>query len=169
MTSHAPALRFPAFVLLAAALLLALPAQAQWKWRDGRGQIHISDLPPPRDIPEKDVLQKADPTGRKPPPAPAASPSDAAAAAAKPSTDPELEAKRRLAEQEQAAKKKADDDKLAAQRKENCRRAQEHLALLDSGQRVMRVNASGEREYLDDNTRAAEAKRTREVVASDCR
>ena len=34
------------------------PAAAQWKWKDARGQVVISDTPPPRDIPERDVLQK---------------------------------------------------------------------------------------------------------------
>ena len=29
-----------------------LPAAAQWKWRDKRGQVQYSDLPPPRDIPD---------------------------------------------------------------------------------------------------------------------
>ena len=35
-----------------------LPAAAQWKWKDARGQVVISDTPPPREIPDRDVLQK---------------------------------------------------------------------------------------------------------------
>ncbi|MGL6112100.1 MAG: DUF4124 domain-containing protein, partial [Rubrivivax sp.] len=58
-------------------LLLSAPAEAQWKWRDSRGQMHISDTPPPRDIPDKDVLQRAEVGARK-----AASPPAAAASAA---------------------------------------------------------------------------------------
>jgi hypothetical protein len=47
----------PALLAGLALLLAAAPASAQYKWRDARGQIHISDLPPPREVPDKDVLQ----------------------------------------------------------------------------------------------------------------
>ena len=82
---------------LALALALgafAMPAQAQWKWRDAKGQIHVSDLPPPRDIPDKDVLQRPAVVARA-----AAQAASAASApeAAKPGVDPELEARKRRA------------------------------------------------------------------------
>ena len=45
--------------LLAALLLcVALPAQAQWKWKDANGKVQYSDLPPPAGTPEKDILQR---------------------------------------------------------------------------------------------------------------
>jgi hypothetical protein len=153
-----------------AALSLAGEAQAQWKWRDGKGQVHISDIPPPRDIPDKDVMQRPEVVTRKP--VVAAAPASAAASAAvagKASVDPELEEKRRRAEQDQAAKAKAEEQKIAAVRKENCQRAQQQVATLDSGQRIARVKADGEREILDDEQRAKESRRAREVIASDCR
>lgn len=168
-----------AFWLAAALLLAVLPAQAQWKWKDSKGQTHISDLPPPRDIPDKDVLQRPAEIARKSPVASTAA-SDAAPAApvaqatasgptAKPRVDPEIEARRSRAEQEQKAKAKADEDKLAAQRAENCSRAKQQLAGLDSGMRLARVNDKGEREILDDKARAEEAQRARQVMASECR
>lgn len=149
-------------------LALALPAHAQWKWRDARGQITVSDTPPPRDIPTKDILQQPEVVVRRPmaPPAPA---SAASAVAAKPAADPVLEQRKLQAEQEQAARAKADEKQAAAARQDNCRRAQEQLATLDSGQRIARVKTNGEREYLDDTTRAQEAQRARQVIASDCR
>jgi type IV secretory pathway VirB10-like protein len=157
---------------LAALVLLALsaPADAQWKWRDSRGQIHISDIPPPRDIPDKDVLQRPEPVVRKPaPPPPPAAGASAAAAPGKAPVDPELEQRKRKAEQEQEAKTKADQQKAAAIRKDNCQRARDQLATLDSGQRIARIKADGEREILDDDTRAKEARRAREAIASECR
>jgi Domain of unknown function (DUF4124) len=152
-------------------LLLSAPAEAQWKWRDSRGQIHISDVPPPRDIPDKDVLQRAEIGARKPAPPPAAAASAAAAATApgKAPVDAELEDRKRKAEQEQAARAKADEKKAAATRADNCARAREQLATLDSGMRIARVRADGEREILDDNARAVESRRAREVMASECR
>ena len=38
--------------------LAALPAQAQWKWRDKSGQTQYSDLAPPAGTPEADILQR---------------------------------------------------------------------------------------------------------------
>ena len=152
-----------------ACLLLSTPAEAQWKWRDSRGQIHISDIPPPRDIPDKDVLQRPEVTVRKAAPAPLAVASAAASAPAKAPVDAELEERRKRTEQEQAARTEADKQKAAAVRKDNCQRAREQLATLDSGQRIARVKADGEREILDDSARAAEAKRARELMATECR
>jgi len=142
-----------------------VPAQAQWMWKDKEGRITASDLPPPRDVAEKDILQRPDLAARKP----AAAASAASAVAGKPAVDPQLEARRRSAEQEQAAKAKADEDKLAQQRAENCRRARGHLNALESGQRIARVNDKGEREVLDDKGRAEEMRRANEVIASDCK
>ena len=162
-----------AFWLAAALLLAVLPAQAQWKWKDGKGQTHISDLPPPRDVPEKDVLQRPNEIARKTAAAGAASAAEAApasaAAATKPRVDPEIEARRTRLEQEQKAKAKADEDKLAAQRAENCARARQQLAGVESGMRLARVNDKGEREILDDKARAEEAQRARQAMASECR
>jgi Domain of unknown function (DUF4124) len=152
-------------------LLLSAPAEAQWKWRDSRGQIHISDIPPPRDVPDKDVLQRPEVAVRKPAPPPvvAASAPAAAAAPTKAPVDAELEERKRKAEQDQAARAKADEQRAAAVRKDNCQRAREQLATLDSGQRIARIKADGEREILDDEARAKETRRAREAIASECR
>ncbi len=161
-------------IVLSAALLgltLALPAAAQWKWRDPHGQTQYSDLPPPPGIPEKDILQRPG-TGSAARRAAAAVPASAASAAALPAaraSDPELEARRKKAEDEAAAKKKAEDDKVAAARAENCKRAQAQMRTLDSGIRIARVNAKGEREILDDDARAAETRRTQGLIASECK
>jgi Domain of unknown function (DUF4124) len=158
--------------LLAFACLLAavqLPAQAQWKWKDANGRVTVSDMPPPRGVSDKDILQRPDPKARAvAAAAPAAPAASAASAPAKP-VDKELEARKRAAEAEKAAKARAEDEKLAAQRAENCKRARAHLAALDSGQRIARYNDKGEREILDDAGRATEARRAREAITSECR
>ena len=156
------------FVALLA--VLALPAQAQWRWRDKAGHVTASDLPPPRDIPDKDILQRPDAARRAAAAGPAAPASAASAAltAAAPA-DPELETRRRAAEQQKQAKAKADDERLAAQRAENCRRARSAVTTFESGQRIARTNDRGEREFLDDRARADELRRAQDIVASDCR
>jgi hypothetical protein len=164
--------RLPSWTLMiAVAAALAGPAQAQWKWRDAKGQVHVSDIPPPREVPDRDVLQRPEaPTRRAPAAAPAVAAS-APATAAKPTppTDPELEERKSRAEQEQAAQRKAQDAKAAAARKDNCQRAREQVALLDSGQRIVRMAPNGEREYLTDEQRAQETQRARALIASECR
>ena len=161
------------FVAALLGLALALPAAAQWKWRDAHGQTQYSDLPPPPVIPEKDILQRpGGAAAARRAAAAAAAPASAASAAplaAVRASDPELEARRKQAEQEAATKKKAEDDKIAAARAENCRRAQAQMRTLDSGIRIARVNEKGEREILDDTMRAAETKRAQSAIASDCK
>ena len=52
-----PVVRIAPFAVLAlVGLALALPAVAQWKWRDAQGRITVSDRPPPREVPERDIL-----------------------------------------------------------------------------------------------------------------
>ena len=154
-------------LILLLTLFFVLPAaQAQWKWRDRNGQVTASDLPPPKDIPDKDVLQRPDPAVRKPA---AAASAPASTASARSTSDPELEARRRNAEAEAAAKLKAEDARLARDRAENCQRARNQLATLESGQRIARMNDKGEREFLDDKAISDEARGARGVIASDCR
>ena len=154
-----------------ALLILAQPALAQWKWRDARGNVTVSDLPPPREVSDNDILQRpavraVRPTAQSPTASAAAS-APAAAAASAP-VDAELQARKRAAEQEQAAKAKAEAQRQQAARQENCRNARENLAAMDSGQRIVRMNKQGEREFIDDRQRADEARRARSVIASDC-
>lgn len=170
------ALRNPPVLLAATlaltALLTALPAQAQWKWRDKDGRITVSDRPPPREVPEKDILSKPNPPPRANPTAaaaPAAAAPAAAASAPPTALEREVQARRRAADEEKAAKARADDERNAARRAENCRQARNQLAALDSGQRIARTNDKGEREVLDDQGRAQESQRARDMIASDCR
>jgi Domain of unknown function (DUF4124) len=164
---------------MAAALLLAMltPAQAQYVWKDSKGQMHASDQPPPRDVAEKDVIKRPNAIRRAAPPAAPASGAPASATptavtrpmAASAPVDPELAQRRARAEQEAKAKAQADEQRATAQRAENCQRARAHLATLESGTRLVRVNAQGERIVLDDAVRNREAAEARGVVATDCR
>jgi hypothetical protein len=149
-------------ILLLSALCAG--AQAQWVWRDAAGQIHASDLPPPRGTPDKNIVQRPAVQARIAPPPPAAS----AAASAAGGMDAALEARRKKAADEQLAQRKVQDEKNAAVRAENCQRAREQLRGLESGQRMSRTLPNGEREILDDAQRAAESQRVRSIVASEC-
>lgn len=168
-------LRPPAITLCIAAFAAALtPAWGQYVWRDKSGRTNYSDLPPPPDVPDKNIVRRpaAGVPVRQPVPAVAAAAAASAAASAASGprgVDAEIESRRARAEQEKAARAKADEERAAAQRAENCQRARQQLAMLDSGQRVARVDGSGARVVLDDDARAAEAVAVRRVIDSDCR
>lgn len=159
-----------------AACLLAFAvagAQAQtiWKWRDASGQLHISDTAPPPGTPARNII--SGPTaGAMAAQAPLEPPAPAASGPAAASAPSALEQRKKAADQEKAEKQKAEHDAIearnAAIRKDNCARAQASLANLQSGQRIARVNAKGEREIMDDAARAAETKYAQDVVASNC-
>lgn len=155
----------------------AVQAAGLWKWRDASGRVTVSDQPPPRDVPDRDILER--PSVRSPLPAspgaqarPASAPAPGrSASAAVARTDPELEARRRAeaAKARESAKAAAAEDPQAiARKRENCQRARSALAMLESGQRMARLNDKGERVILDDAARAQEAQRAREVIAADC-
>lgn len=155
-------------------LIFALPAEAQWKWRDKSGLTQYSDLPPPLGTPEKDILQRPASVTVRSAPAPAVAGSSASAPMLSArGADPELEARRKKAEQDVLDKKKAEDAKIdaknAAIRAENCSRAQEQKRTLDSGVRITRTAPNGEREFLDDSQRAAENAKTQQAISTECR
>jgi type IV secretory pathway VirB10-like protein len=166
-----------ATLVLFSLLILAGTAHAQWKWRDANGRVTASDRPPPPGVAEKDIIQR--PSGaavRAPMPPP---PAAASAAIGRP-TDTELEARKRRADEEAAARKKAEEDRAAAAKKaeeqriaaakaDNCERARGTLRAIEDGGRIARTKPNGEREFLDDAQRAAEAQRARSLIASDCR
>ena len=162
-----------AVVLAAVSLMLVQPAQAQWKWRDASGRITASDLPPPRDVADKDILQRPSTPARKAAAAAADAASSAASAppalvARAPAGDKDLEARKKAADKERETKAKAEEERIAAIKAENCRRARSYMGTLEGGQRIARVNEKGEREVIDDKGRAEEMRRAREVIASEC-
>ena len=160
-----------------------ITASAQWQWVEKDGRKIFSDRPPPAEIADKNIL-------KRPPGAPRAAAAPAlitlgveAVASAKPPAAPasrasapklsgkdaELEAKKKKADEEEAAKKKAEEEKIAKAKAENCERAKTGLATLQSGVRMVSVNAKGEREVYDDAKRASETKRAQEVIDASCK
>lgn len=173
-------------ILALAGWAFALSAAAQYQWVDKDGRKVFSDRPPPADIREKDIVKQPGVRRAALPVIPvetteAASTTAAAtpaAAAAKPKVDPnapkisgkdpELEAKKKRLEQEAAAKKKAEEKKFAQAQADNCERAKKSVATFQSGVRIASTNAKGEREIMDDETRASELKRAQALVERDC-
>jgi hypothetical protein len=152
--------------VLIAAACVPLLVQGQWKWRDNEGRTQYSDRPPPRGTADKDILTRPANAARQvaePPPA------AASAAAGRAASSPEVA--RRASEAASSAHpnaNKAEEARRQQHRADNCRRAQEYARTLDEGQRVQRVNAQGEREFLDDSQRGNERDKARQVIESEC-
>lgn len=157
--------------LLAASLLICSAAIAQYQWIDLNGRRVFSDRPPPAEVPDKNILvQPGEPPAQATQAAPEAEPvvGDILSVPTSASSDPELEKKARAAEAAEQAAQKAAEQKEAAARAENCRRARNSAAMLESGQRMAQMNEKGEREILTDEQRAAELALVRSIIASDC-
>lgn len=166
--------------LIASAALLTSSTSAvagmQWKWKDATGAVQYSDRPPPAGTPDKDILTrpaaaKSSVTASKPL-TEAASAATPASGASKPdakAVDPDLEAKRKKAEDEKKAAQKTEEDKAAKNRADNCQRARGYQRTLNDGVRISRTNTNGEREILDDKSRADEQRQVEEIIRNNCK
>ena len=156
-------------------LVLAVSAQAQWKWRDAKGNVQYSDMPPPQGTPDKDVLQRPPAAARPtilvaPAGAQASAASAPAAKASAPSkAETEAAARQKREQDGELAKQKEEARKIAEQRRDNCLRAQGNLRDLQSGQRLTRTNEKGERIFMEEGQIAAEVNRARDIITSECR
>ena len=136
------------FMVLSCMLLASGASGQAYRWVDKDGKVRYSDVPP----------QGAKSTTIKPPssaPAPAPAAKDASKA-------PAVKSARESAEA-------ADREKNEAAMKENCAASREQLTLMESGQRVTKIDAKGERYFLDDAQRAQEAAKARENVTQWCK
>ncbi len=167
-------------ILSLALACTAVGVFAQWQWIDKDGRKVFSDRAPPPDILEKNIISR--PAGRNRAPAtdaPAEQPAGTATAtAAQPAAgalpkpggvDKDLEEKKKQTADAEAAKRKAEEERVTRAKVENCAWAKQGKATYDSGVRISRSNAAGEREILDDAARAAELKRIQAVIDSDCK
>ena len=82
----------------------------------------------------------------------------------------DAEFKKRQIEQQEAAQKDSKKATEMAQRREDCEVAQSYLKSIDSGQRLQRTDPkTGERVFLEDAEREAEANRARSRMADACK
>jgi len=155
------------FFALAMAFAAASFAQ-QYKWVDKDGKTQYGDIPPPG-VKATRLKGSAAPTGAPAAESKAAA-KDAKAAAKGPLTPAEQEAEFRRRQLE--AQKSRDKDEKTAQEREtrraNCANAQDHVRFLESGQRISRTDAKGERYFVDDDQRAAELAKARKAAGDWC-
>lgn len=166
-------------IFLSFAVSFAWAATPTWQWLDGNGRKVYSDRAPPPDVAEKNILKR--PAGMAIPTAPTYGVPKAEPAVAEPKAvvaanakleggvDKELEAKKKKLIEAEQAKRKAEEENFAKAKAENCTRAKEAKATYDSGVRISKTTASGEKEILDDAARSAEVKRLTGIMETDCK
>jgi hypothetical protein len=151
-------------LVLLALFLAAAGASAQtYKWVDRNGRLQYGDTPPPG----VNATALRGPSSR-----PAAEPEPEAKPETKkgPLTPAEQEAefRKRKEEAEKGRQKQAQATEEAAAKKENCAMAQNQVRTLESGQRIARTDAKGERYFLDEAQVAQEAAKARQAVQQWC-
>ena len=138
------------FVLLA----LAVPAFGQvYKWVDEKGVTHYGEAPPQgrqaAEVPDK--LGTPGPQGLRP---------------AEDLQEKDREFRQRKIQADAAQEKQQQE---AARRQELCNQQRDLLARLKQSGRTYRLDAKGERVYLDDSERDASIARQEKLVAAQCR
>lgn len=158
-------------LLFLAIIGFAAAAHAQlYKWLDKDGKTRYGDAPP--------AGVKATALGA---PASGSGPAAAVPAAAAPGAAPKDAKKGPLtpAEQAQEYRKRQEDEKTAsakaqserqaqAAKAEDCARAREYLRTLESGQRIVRTNAAGERYFMDESQTAQELAKSQQSIQQTC-
>jgi hypothetical protein len=135
----------------------ALGAHAQlYKWIDKDGKVQYSDTPPPPEARSGAPLRVQSGAG---------TPAPASASLA----EQEKALAKRREDASKAESKAAEDAKLAEKHRERCDQARSYLATLNDGGRLVRTNANGEREFLDDAAIEAERKRAQVAISESCK
>jgi len=159
-----------------AGLLLAGPALAgTWQWRDASGRMVYSDLPPPPSVPASQILRAPTPatSAEQSTAAPAQAvgqPAAAAPAAAAPRSwaEKEQDFRKRAADREEAERKQREEREQTARAARACQDARSALRTLESGMRVSTIDATGERQVIDEAERARRMDAARQEIARSC-
>lgn len=147
------------FLLILLMLASTNTYAAIMKWVDEQGQVHYSDRLPPPEVKPKTLREDSN----------AQDSASSGASATKTIAEREAELKKEKAEKQsaadKAAQKKAAEDALRA----NCATAQENLRSLQSGVRILEVNANGERSYIDDSQRQQRIDTSQQDIKTYCK
>ena len=147
------------FALLAGALCAAPVANAQvYKWIDKDGRVQYTDQPPLPGASKTDAQKVI--TNR---------PVDSTAPADKPLKEKLKDSDKKKTEEAEKQKKDDETAKRVAQEQARCNEATIYLRSLQSGERIARNDANGERFFLEGEKRDAEVARAQQAVSESCK
>ncbi len=156
--------------LLLGGLLLACcgPALAQYIWIDDKGIKQLSDRPPPPSVPYQRILKAPGKEKLAPPGENEAAQADETPAQARPApglAERNADFNKRRADAQLASQKAAEEAARKADQLANCEAARNNQRAIDQGLRISSFDKNGERSFLNDEERAAAAKRNQQVLA----
>ena len=155
-------------LVLGSMLVFAALASAQmYRWVDKDGRVHYTATPPPPGVKARTLRAPSAAVPAADEAAKDAGAKDARRGPLAPA-EQEQEFRKRQLEAQKARDREALAAKDAEAKQENCARAREALRTFESGQRVSRTDAQGERYYLDDDARARETEAARRAVQDWC-
>jgi hypothetical protein len=161
-------MRSLAWTVVAAACALPIAAHAQvYKWIDENGKVRYGDTPPPKAKAKVIATPSARGSASPAQPGAAAKGKDARKGPLTPA-EKEMEFRRRAKEAQTADAKAEKERQDKEARRLNCDSAQQSLRTLESGQRISRTDAQGERYFLDEGQIAQETARARQAVSQWC-
>lgn len=154
------------FLLILLILASANTFAAVSKWVDAQGQVHYSDQPPPPETKAKTLRSASGTEGTA-----GSNDLTAASAPAAPKTIAEREAELKKAQQakKEAADKAAQKQAAADAVKASCANAQQNLRTLQSGVRMVEIDANGERSYIDDSQRQQRIEKAQQEISNLCK
>lgn len=166
-----------------AALVFTIPSvgsSAAWQWRDAQGRMVYSDRPPPHTIRASQIIRSPAAEAPRETHLPMASESTdngvassdpvsgATDRAAPPWVERARAARAAAAEREKTEAGQREENERIARNERACEDMHTAIRTLESGLRVVSLNAQGESIPLDDAERARRLERTRAELARDC-
>jgi len=130
------------------------------KWVDDQGRVHYSDQAPPPEVQARALRSASEGTVSASGVAGTGEPTFVQQEAAL-----KKEQRAKQAAAEQAAQKQAAADALKAK----CDSAQQNLRTLQSGARMMEIDASGERSFIDDSQRQQRIEKAQQDISNLCK
>ncbi|SDH54092.1 DUF4124 domain-containing protein [Propionivibrio dicarboxylicus] len=143
--------------VLALSLIAATAgASAQiYRWKDENGRTVFSDKPPEGRARQQEKLD-----------APLSS--SAGSTAQKNLAEQEISFQKRQKDARERAEKTGKDEAAQAEKQEYCTSLRRQLMALESGERIVRRDENGERQFLDDAQREQEIAKVRQSLQNTC-
>ncbi len=126
------------------------------KWVDDQGRVHYSDQAPPPEVQAAALRSASEGAG-------------SASGVAPTYVQQEAALKRTQQAQQMDAAQAAAKQATADAMKANCEAAQQNLRSLQSGARMMDINASGERYFIDDAERQKRIEKVQQDIGNLCK
>ncbi|MEW5757816.1 MAG: DUF4124 domain-containing protein [Pseudomonadota bacterium] len=145
-------MRFHHLVLITALGASAAQAAEVYKWTDAEGNVHFGDKPQagaraeavtiPRHTPDPQYLERMQRMRE--------------------------EVERRELEREESQRHQAEQDRVAQTNAARCDQARGTLSMLKEQIRVFSYDKAGNRQYLEDDERAAQIERLQQAIRENC-